>query len=572
MFRVTIALFLGLTTAALLIGLSDSVTGCALVRRVPRPGVVAPPRVEVAEESAIIIWDAKKKMQHFIRRVSFKTDASDFGFLVPTPTRPELAEAEDAAFGVLERATAPVVRIVMLPGSANRPHSAPRSAKGGPAPGSSPGRSSPPPPPVTVLEIQRVAGFDAAVLEATDAKALNDWLKKHEYQSRPELVDWLDAYVKAGWKITAFKIAKDQPEGTAVHTSAVRMSFKTEQPFFPYREPADQLRIPPSMWSNRLLRVYFLSDQRYQGPLGKDGYWPGKTVFAGKIDAFFYYKDVLAHLKLKEPSLAELRWLTEFEDRSSPRPGTDEVYFSPSADQTAIARPEVIRYVYSNVLRPLKPVPRPPISKLQEPSRSGGGKAVPPAVNDFPQMLDSAFERHVDVHLLHQAWAEVNPSLLTDVALQLADAERVLVRQDATLTAQKLLSLAVKLAAEKQDQATLSRLAKAAERLGNKGLGEEVRVAQKLAGVARAPEPGVSLDDLTPESLAIMQAYHRAILRAKFAGHKDILAGLSRSVDEHEELTGRQRAQLKRRIEQAIHAGGVPDQAARVLEWWMGEN
>ena len=38
-------------------------------------------------------------------------------------------------------------------------------------------------------------------------------------------------------------------------------------------------------------------------------------------------------------------WLTEFEDHSTPRPGTDEVYFKPDADQSPVARPPIIQEV-----------------------------------------------------------------------------------------------------------------------------------------------------------------------------------------------------------------------------------
>ena len=64
--------------------------GCAAVGR---RGEV----VRLASESAIIVWDAASKTQHFIRRARFETKARDFGFLVPTPTRQELAEASDRA-------------------------------------------------------------------------------------------------------------------------------------------------------------------------------------------------------------------------------------------------------------------------------------------------------------------------------------------------------------------------------------------------------------------------------------------------------------------------------------------
>ena len=50
----------------------------------PREGQI----VEIADESAVIIWDSASQTEHFIRRASFKTEATDFGFLVPTPSQP----------------------------------------------------------------------------------------------------------------------------------------------------------------------------------------------------------------------------------------------------------------------------------------------------------------------------------------------------------------------------------------------------------------------------------------------------------------------------------------------------
>src|SRR4051794_29269888 len=66
--------------------------------------------VAVATESALIIWDEKAKKQHFIRRAAFDTKVPYFGFLVPTPTQPELAEAPDEVFTRLEEWTRPEVR------------------------------------------------------------------------------------------------------------------------------------------------------------------------------------------------------------------------------------------------------------------------------------------------------------------------------------------------------------------------------------------------------------------------------------------------------------------------------
>jgi len=295
---------------------------------------IAPVRVAIADESAIIIWDEANKTEHFIRRSNYKTTARDFGFLVPTPTQPELAEAKDQAFKMLERLTAPVI-LPPPPGGPRFP--------GAPAGGK-----------VEVLEIKRVAGFIAAVLKATDADALNDWLKKNDYQSRPELTTWLEPYIKSGWIITAFKIASDEPKSSSIATAAVRMSFKTERPFYPYREPADARVVTEgSVAPARLLRVYVLTKDRVQANVGKDGQFPGKTVWANTITANSS-KALAKHLKLEAWQPGEGWWLTEMEDRSSPRPGTDEVYFSTSTDQSTVARPPVQRFG-----PPRLPVPAP---------------------------------------------------------------------------------------------------------------------------------------------------------------------------------------------------------------------
>src|SRR5438270_793237 len=82
----------------------DDATACMIV--VPHRGAVAP-RVETADETALVAWDERTKTEHFIRRATFTGTATDFGFLVPTPSRPELGAVDDALFDVLAGVTAP---------------------------------------------------------------------------------------------------------------------------------------------------------------------------------------------------------------------------------------------------------------------------------------------------------------------------------------------------------------------------------------------------------------------------------------------------------------------------------
>lgn len=298
---------------------------CALACAVaPLPALpcalVLPPgaRAHLADESALIIWDAAGGTQHFIRRAAFETAAKDFGFLVPTLGVPELAEAGDVAFDYLAMITAP--KIIVLPRD------------------SGPGReikAAAAAPPVTVVATAQVAGYDAVVLEATDAAALDRWLKDHGYVSGPALVEWFRPYVAQGWKITAFKIARDPKGGERVSASAVRMSFRTDKPFFPYREPSGGAK------GDRLLRIFVLGEARFGGAIGERGAWPGETVWSDRLSEGVR-ETLLKFVKLPEDAAPGALWLTEFEDRSSPRPAGGDVFFAPAGDQSPVKRPDVM--------------------------------------------------------------------------------------------------------------------------------------------------------------------------------------------------------------------------------------
>lgn len=272
----------GFLAAMLLVG--NDALACASVSR---PGE----EVRIAAEEAVIIWDEKAKVQHFIRRADFSGKAKDFGFLVPTPSKPELAEADSEIFDDLrppERAPAELVEAY-------------RAASAG----------------VTVLGKARLAGYEAVILEASDAASLDAWLKQHGYASSPELVEWYAPYVARGWKITAFKI--DSASAERVSTAAVRMSFGTDEPFFPYREPKPAHR--PA--SERLLRVFMVAPREMQA--GRMETIRMETIHAGELDETRRAR--LAKLaRLPEASLAEATWLTIMEDHSVVR-GNADIHF-----------------------------------------------------------------------------------------------------------------------------------------------------------------------------------------------------------------------------------------------------
>lgn len=285
--------------------------------------------VTVSSEDALIVWDAAAKTEHFVRRANFRTQAKDFGFLVPTPTLPKLEEADESIFATLSAATAPKVVYQHRTEKRYRHRDNEWWAAGDAAPA--------PKAAVEVLDQKTVAGYDAVMLKANDPGKLRDWLDANGYDARPELVEWFRWYTEHEWVLTAFKLSKggaaDQLTGRTV-----RLTFRTDVPFYPYREPADMRKDAGA--GSRSLRVFVLADGRFDGTLGKDGTWPGRAVWSN-VGPEATVRGVFLGLKLDEPAAKTWR-LTEFEDASFPRPGTDEVYFRPAESQDVLEKPPVI--------------------------------------------------------------------------------------------------------------------------------------------------------------------------------------------------------------------------------------
>jgi hypothetical protein len=328
---------------------------CVSSARPCAPAYARGMRVGITAESALIVFDEKTKTEHFIRRANFDTTAPYFGFLVPTPSQPHLAEMADSTFNILEEWTAPEikyeqkVRYVSLFDTIKTTTHAGRAA---------PNEAAPKSAPVQVLDRQHVGGMDAVVLKATDAEALRKWLNEHGYEAREALTAWLEWYVKNGWYLTAFQYKKENASSHELRTKAVRMTFQTDRPFYPYREPADQRA--GTEFKARSLRVFYVGTGRVTGKLG-DGEWhPGRGEWSNPLTEFqakhlqTNAQDSRPDAKLSAPALElpEGAWLTVFDDRSTPRPGTDEVYFERSESQEKMKRPPIIRYTYVERVHP----------------------------------------------------------------------------------------------------------------------------------------------------------------------------------------------------------------------------
>lgn len=196
------------------------------------------PRSGIDVENVLLVWDEAKHMQHFIREVQFRSKSGGFVFVVPTPSTPEISAVDESIFPILHTMTEPrEVHTYSVRPYSILLRSFTLGAPLGDAKGLRAASGVLGEPQVRVLSQQRVAGMDAVVLDADNMGALTEWFREHQYAMRPAVLDWLEYYVAMKWKLTAFRYAAG-PDAV-VAAKAIRMSFATDVPFYPYREPED---------------------------------------------------------------------------------------------------------------------------------------------------------------------------------------------------------------------------------------------------------------------------------------------------------------------------------------------
>lgn len=172
----------------------------------------------IKDETSVIVWDAEKGIEHFIRQVNFDKAPAHFAFVIPVPNVPEFAEAPANLIRWIQ-AEMPLSRGEGSMGGG----SGSRGAKGG----------------VQILKSQDVAGLNATVVRSSSPTELQEWLVKNKYQVPPDAASWIKHYVDKKWMFVALKIkpkAKLAGKKTSVASPMLRISFATPKPFFPYRE------------------------------------------------------------------------------------------------------------------------------------------------------------------------------------------------------------------------------------------------------------------------------------------------------------------------------------------------
>ena len=248
-------------------------------------------------QTNIVIWNSQTHTEHFIRNARFETKALDLGFIAPTPTKPDLASVDPDAFRLLARLQPPP----LFP-----PAEVGAKAIAG----------------VSVVQRVHVGGYDATTLLATDANALADWMQKNGYATDFAIQDWTKFYILRHWYLTAFKV---ENADRVAETGTIRMSFRTEKPFNPYRVPSDNI---PMDGPTPGLHVYFIGDGAYDANIGSQSPWQNADWNVGvpSETVSLLAKD----LKLNTADLPSNPTVESFTDPSFPRPVQDDIYFQPA--------------------------------------------------------------------------------------------------------------------------------------------------------------------------------------------------------------------------------------------------
>ena len=205
--------------------------------------------------------------------------------------------------------------------------------------------------------------------------------------------------------------------------------------------------------------------------------------------------------------------------------------------------------------------------KPAEKTTNGEALETVDSVANVADVRDPAFDRYVNLTLLGKAWEAQDAALLTDTALQLAEGERVLLRTHKSgLTAERMLGLAAKLAADSKDKASLERVGKAAQARGDQKLAAAVALASKVGAESRDLDPALLLpvDSTTPEEFALFRQYLKDIRAAKLGGDAATLEVLEKETLDLKGLASERRDYLARLAKEARAALPANDPKAKL--------
>ncbi len=187
-------------------------------------GMILPPDNYWMQENgqkAVIFYD--KGVETLVVSATFQGNANDFGWVIPTPSKPTVAKGSDELFTSLQTLTGVgIENPIPMYGLGTSQD----VAKEG----------------VTVIETKQVDYYDVTVLSSTDKKSLVNWLKDNKYNFPSSASYILDSYINNGWYFVAMRINPESLEWSdstnklrTGHATPVSISFETANIVYPLK-------------------------------------------------------------------------------------------------------------------------------------------------------------------------------------------------------------------------------------------------------------------------------------------------------------------------------------------------
>lgn len=181
--------------------------------------------VEPGQQRAVIFYE--EGVETMLVTTDFKGDASEFAWIIPTPSKPMVTKASEKVFTNVAKLAQPqydnggwgyrVLEDAMYTSEAEK-------ANG-----------------VIVVDSQQIEYYDVITLVASDSKELAEWFEKNNYSYPKEYSYVLDSYIKNGWYFTAVKISADARRAEVVqdlkqgHPTPLKLTFQSDRMIFPLR-------------------------------------------------------------------------------------------------------------------------------------------------------------------------------------------------------------------------------------------------------------------------------------------------------------------------------------------------
>ena len=170
-------------------------------------------------------------------------------------------------------------------------------------------------------------------------------------------------------------------------------------------------------------------------------------------------------------------------------------------------------------------------------------------------VIDTAFEQYVSPKLFEECLQGLSPSLLTDVALQLAEGERVLHRSCEGVTADQMARFAAEIAQQRGDTASLDRLIKSARERKADDLAVEIGTLAALGGASRSEDKITAvLKEMDPKDAERCKEILFFFDGEKFFYSKEELKNVLPLVDSMMDVSDVTKAKLRAALAQEIEA------------------